>query len=117
MRRGVDVLPARLALAIRSVQTGNDLRSAAARERRAGRASEGHSQTVRKSAGVRKPDRLASDLVFDLFELSIESVAGDPEHRSRPSSVAVAEAKSLLNRRAFQALHRERLLPDMTLVR
>jgi len=28
MRMGVDVLPARLALAIRIVQTGNDLRSA-----------------------------------------------------------------------------------------
>lgn len=44
MRRGVDVLPARLALAIRSVQTGNDLRSAAATS--AARA--GQAQDIRK---------------------------------------------------------------------
>jgi hypothetical protein len=41
---GVDVLPACLMLAIRIVQTGNDLRSAAARERR----SAGQAQDLRK---------------------------------------------------------------------
>src|SRR6266511_4425322 len=59
---------------------------------------------------------LASNSVLELFELAVEGVARDSQHRCRPCAIAVAESEGLLDRHAFQPFHRERLLRDMTLV-